>query len=295
MSRRRRGLFVAPLSFLAMCGSLAGAAVILTMSSVAGPALTQVAIQHPLLSIAAPRTAFHMSQSNNWSGYNQGYLEKSTLFQSISAQWTVPTATQHKPGEAENSATWIGIGGGCLDAACTLTDNTLIQAGTEQDVASDGTASYSAWWEIIPVPVVPASITVHPGDSISCTIAQSVPEVWTITLNDLSDGQGFSQTVPYPSTLLTAEWVLETPVVVSTSATSDHRPAQPDHDPLLVGHRQWRQRRSVGGRRAPADRLERFSPGHAVGAQPGGQRVQRLRPRHQLSRSHQLSPSRPSR
>ena len=161
-----------------------------------------------------------MSQSNNWSGYNQGFLEKSTMFHSVTAEWTVPTATQHTPGEAENSATWIGIGGGCLDTACTATDNTLVQAGTEQDVATDGSASYSAWWEIVPVPSITASITIHPGDLITCSVAESLPEVWTITLNDLTDGQGFTQTVPYPSSYLTAEWVLETPVVVNTSGSS---------------------------------------------------------------------------
>ncbi|MGA2522068.1 MAG: G1 family glutamic endopeptidase [Acidimicrobiales bacterium] len=161
----------------------------------------------------------HTSTSDNWSGYNQGALEKSTTFTSISARWTVPTATQHTPGQAESSATWIGIGGGCLDTSCTVTDNTLVQAGTEQDVAADGTASYSAWWEIVPVPSVTASITVHPGDIISCSISQTVPEVWDIVLSDVTDGQSFTQTVPYPSSYLTAEWILETPVVVGTSGT----------------------------------------------------------------------------
>src|SRR5258708_21876121 len=56
-----------------------------------------------------------------------------TLFRS-SGDWTVPTVTQHRAGKAESSSDWIGIGGGCVDASCKATDDTLIQTGTEQDV-----------------------------------------------------------------------------------------------------------------------------------------------------------------
>jgi hypothetical protein len=199
--------------------SALGATLVLTLSAMSAP-VSPSSVYHPLLSVKTHGTSFHMSQSNNWSGYNQGFLEKSTTFHSISAQWTVPTATQHTKGRAENSATWIGIGGGCLDTACTAGDNTLVQAGTEQDVAPDGSASYAAWWEIVPVPSVTASIAVHAGDVITCTIGEAVPEVWNITLKDVSDGQSFTQTVPYPSSYMTAEWILETPVVINTSGAS---------------------------------------------------------------------------
>src|SRR5437764_1123872 len=96
---------------------------------------------------------FGANKSNNWSGYNQGTVEQgSKLFNQISGDWNVPTATQHTAGQAEYSSSWIGIGGGCIDAGCTATDATLIQTGTEQDVAANGTASYSAWWELMPAP-----------------------------------------------------------------------------------------------------------------------------------------------
>jgi hypothetical protein len=79
--------------------------------------------------------------STNWFGYNQGTLEKNnTLFNSITGDWTVPTATQHSSGQAESSSDWIGIGGGCIDSGCTVGDSTLIQTGTEQDVDSTGKA-----------------------------------------------------------------------------------------------------------------------------------------------------------
>jgi Peptidase A4 family len=74
------------------------------------------------------------NSSSNWFEYNQGTLEQGgKLFNSITGDWTVPTATQHTAGQAEDSSDWIGIGRGCIDAGYTATDSTLIQTGTEQD------------------------------------------------------------------------------------------------------------------------------------------------------------------
>src|SRR5256886_16122629 len=58
------------------------------------------------------------NQSTNWFGYVQGTLEQGgKQFNAISGDWTVPTVTQHAPGQEEFSSDWIGIGGGCVDAA----------------------------------------------------------------------------------------------------------------------------------------------------------------------------------
>jgi hypothetical protein len=157
------------------------------------------------------------SQSDNWSGYNLGYLSTKTMYTSISGTWKVPTATQHTSGQAESSATWIGIGGGCLNTSCTESDNTLIQAGTEQDIAANGTASYSSWYELIPETETAESITINPGDTIHCSITETSPGKWDIVLTDVTDGQGFNVTTTYSSSELTAEWIEETPVVISTS------------------------------------------------------------------------------
>src|SRR5216684_4138674 len=64
-----------------------------------------------------PIVSLGVSQSSNWSGYNQGTLEQGggVMFNSVSATWRVPTATAHMPNEAEYSSTWVGIGGGCVD------------------------------------------------------------------------------------------------------------------------------------------------------------------------------------
>ena len=165
--------------------------------------------------------AAQTNQSGNWSGYNQGTLEQGgKLFNSITGAWTVPTATQHTPGQAEYSSDWIGIGGGCVDANCTVPDSTLIQTGTEQDVDSSGAASYSAWWEIVPGPSLQINtMTIHPGDRMQASVAEAVPNsnVWVITISDTSDGQSYTTTVPYTSTHATAEWIQETPLILDPS------------------------------------------------------------------------------
>jgi hypothetical protein len=156
-------------------------------------------------------------QSSNWSGYNQGTLEQNgTQFHSVSGKWRVPTATQHVAGEAEYSSAWVGIGGGCVDVDCTIGDTTLIQAGTEMDVNANGTASYGAWWEIIPEPATPIDMTIHLGDAMYVSINEDPAgsETWTILVKDLTSGKKFTTSTPYPSSYATVEWIVETPVVV---------------------------------------------------------------------------------
>ena len=162
------------------------------------------------------------NQSFNWSGYQQGVLEKGTPFHSVSADWIVPRAKPHRTGEAEYSSSWIGIGGGCLDTSCTTSDDTLIQAGIEQDVDAAGQAQYYAWWEAIPAPLVAVDLVIRPGDLVHVDIAESAvtPGIWTITIADRTTGGAFSITLPYTSTYATVEWVIETPVVITESGIS---------------------------------------------------------------------------
>ena len=171
-----------------------------------------------------PIIAVNANQSNNWSGYNQGYLEKGVQFHQASGTWTVPTASAHKRGENEYSATWVGIGGGCIDAKCTVTDSTLIQAGTEQDVNSSGNATYSAWYELIPAPSLTVSLSVKAGDQVHVDIREGTPQLWTILIQNLTTRQSFSTTVPYSSTYATAEWILETPIVVDSDGNASVGP-----------------------------------------------------------------------
>ena len=195
------------------------AAAALALSAVAAPA--SAAKSHGQLLRLAPHPELNANQSSNWFGYNQGAVEQGgRQFHSIAGDWTVPAATAHASNQDELSSDWIGIGGGCVDAGCLVTDNTLIQTGTEQDVDSSGTASYSAWWEVIPGPSITISMTVGAGDHMHASVAELVPgsNVWTITLQDVTRNESFSTTVPYSSTHLTAEWIEETPLLIGPNA-----------------------------------------------------------------------------
>jgi hypothetical protein len=180
--------------------------------------LALIALSSPVPSrpTARPIVVVAANQSFNWSGYVQGRLAKGTTFHSIAATWLVPTATPHRSGEAEYSSSWIGIGGGCLNTECTLTDATLIQAGVGHDIDAAGNADYYAWWEAIPAPLVRIALPVHAGDRVGVAIFEHrVPEIWTIAIVNITTGGVFTTTLPYLSTYGSAEWVIETPVVIS--------------------------------------------------------------------------------
>jgi hypothetical protein len=197
---------------LLACGLLLGAA--LAATAAAG---TTTTAHGQLL-----QPSLNANQSSNWFGYNQGSLELGgKQFNAITGDWTVPSATPHVSGQDAYSSDWIGIGGGCVDAGCTVADNTLIQTGTEQDVDTAGNASYSAWWEIIPGPSIEiTNMTIGPGDHMHASLAELIAgsNVWTITLQDVTRGETFTQTVPYSSSHLTAEWIEETPLLLGTNA-----------------------------------------------------------------------------
>src|SRR3954447_17137600 len=195
-------------SILALVGTAVAA---LALTAGAG-ASGSVSAHGDLLHVRA-----NTNQSTNWFGYNLGTLERNnTLFNSITSDWVVPTATQHTKGQDAYSSAWIGIGGGCVDAGCNVGDPTLIQTGTESDVDKTGKASYSSWWELIPGPSIDTGQTIAPGDHMHASVAESVPNsnVWTITLTDVTRNETFTQTVPYTSTHATAEWIEETPLLI---------------------------------------------------------------------------------
>jgi hypothetical protein len=194
----------------------------LACCAIAATSASAALSSHGQLLRLAPHLQSNTNSSSNWFGYNQGTLEQGTkLFNSITGNWTVPTATQHTSGQAEDSSDWIGIGGGCIDSGCTATDSTLIQTGTEQDVDSTGAASYSAWYELVPAPSLTISgLTVAPGDQMHASISEVVNDanVWTITIQDLTNGESYTTTVPYSSTHASAEWIEETPLEIGTDA-----------------------------------------------------------------------------
>ena len=183
-------------------------ALLISSSASAPPALPKMA--RPIVVVGA-------NQSFNWAGYVQGRIAKGHDFHSVAAEWIVPKVKQRNRGVAEHSSSWIGIGGGCLDTACTLTDTTLIQAGIGHDVDEAGNANYYAWWETIPAPLIRTELPVRAGDRVRVEITESAvtPEIWTILIVNQTTTGSFTLTLPYTSTYGTAEWVIETPLVIS--------------------------------------------------------------------------------
>lgn len=198
-------------------GSIAAFGVLIVAPQGAGAGARPSSTVQPV----AHRTTLNMNQSGNWSGYNIGVdypgIPQGTTFTSISGRWVVPTATPHQSGQAEHSATWVGIGGGCVDDNCDVTDNTLIQAGTSQDVSKGGGASYDAWWEIIPETETKTTLAVSPGNTMQVTIDETSSGTWSIAIDNLTTGKTFTTSTPYSSSMDTAEWIEETPVVVGTA------------------------------------------------------------------------------
>jgi hypothetical protein len=140
--------------------------------------------------------------SRNWSGY----AIPSGDFTSVSGSWTVPTVVPpRRRRDQQFSSTWVGIDG------YNVGDDDLIQAGTEQDWRG-GSASYQAWWEILPAFETPLALAIHPGDVMDVTITEGSPD-WTITVADASTGQSDSVQAPYSGPQSSAEWIQEAPTV----------------------------------------------------------------------------------
>ena len=65
-----------------------------------------------------------------------------------------------------------------------------------------------------------SNMTVEPGDHMHASISEVVADsdLWTISIQDVTRGESFSQTAPYPSTHASAEWIEETPLEIGTDA-----------------------------------------------------------------------------
>jgi hypothetical protein len=136
--------------------------------------------------------------SRNWAGYSA----QNGQYTRVSGTWTVPSVTGGSASSAD--ATWVGIGG--------ITSNDLIQSGTMNMVTPDGQVTTSAFYELLPdAPVTIPTVATNPGDSVTVSISQRKPDQWHISFADTTNGQTFSTTVSYASSLSSAEWIEEAP------------------------------------------------------------------------------------
>jgi hypothetical protein len=156
--------------------------------------------------LAANPQSFSIS-SLSWSGYTVNGVSTNSQIGAVyvNASWVVPQLNV-SAGDGYSSV-WIGIGG--------QLDKTLIQIGTEHDLAK-GEESYYAWYELLPnFEVRLPRINVSPGDTMvaSIDLINSKINHWRIQMNNTRTGQEFIRDVVYNSTRSSGEWVLERPTI----------------------------------------------------------------------------------
>src|ERR1700749_294652 len=122
---------------------------------------------------ASAATDVQQAQSENWSGYVSGADGQGTQFKSVSGSWVVPAAKCTTASQPTYSAFWVGLGGaGDTDA--------LEQTGTETNCTASGSASYYAWYELVPKAPVRIDLPVSAGDHISSkvTVEGTSVSIW---------------------------------------------------------------------------------------------------------------------
>ena len=152
----------------------------------------------PSPQVPGSRPARGRGVSSNWSGYAAG----SGKFTSITGTWTVPQPSATGAALGADAA-WVGIGG--------ESSRDLIQAGTEETVLRSGTIHYDAWIEMLPQYSHPIPLAVHPGDSVTVTIAQQQDGSWKVSFTNNTTTNTYDRTVQYNSSLSSAEWIEEAP------------------------------------------------------------------------------------
>lgn len=192
---------------------------------------------------ASASTDVQTASSANWSGYVVGGSSSATKYKSVSGSWVAPTA-KCTSGQSYSSF-WVGIGGagngsssdssasadsgswsdpsGMSSSGSTSgsgSSTSLEQAGTEADCNADGSASYSAWYELVPSPPVKVNMAVHPGDHITSKVTVDGSNV-TIQLSNATTGGSFEKTLQANNPdLSSAEWIAEAPSTCDGSLSS---------------------------------------------------------------------------
>src|ERR1700744_5187734 len=162
---------------------------------------------------ASAATDVQQAQSENWSGYVSGADGQGTQFKSVSGSWVVPAAKCTSATQPTYSAFWVGLGGAGSTEA-------LEQTGTESNCTASGSASYYAWYELVPKAPVRVDLAVSPGDHMSSKVTVDGTDV-SIWLSDETTGQTFSKTLTMSNPdVSSAEWIAEAPSQCDGSVSS---------------------------------------------------------------------------
>jgi Peptidase A4 family len=150
--------------------------------------------------------------STRWAGYVD--TSEGEAFTAVRATWVQPRIRCDRPNSS--ASFWIGLGG------ATARARGLEQVGTEADCSDDLTASYSAWYELIPVPARPIELplTVAPGDTVRAELDVRETMI-TLTIQNLSTGNtNTTETTAFGMDLSSAEWIAEAPSFCLARCTS---------------------------------------------------------------------------
>lgn len=159
---------------------------------------------------ASASTDAQTASSANWAGYVVGGSSSATRYKSVSGSWVAPTA-KCTSGQGYSSF-WVGLGGAGSDSSSSTS---LEQAGTEADCNADGSATYSAWYELVPAPPVKVDMAVHPGDRVTSKVTVDGSSV-TIQLFNATTGGSFEKTLQASNPdVSSAEWIAEAPSTCS--------------------------------------------------------------------------------
>jgi hypothetical protein len=152
---------------------------------------------------AAPALAdgIGSSVSANWAGYVADATN--TTYTGVVGSWNVPVPTSTSASMATD-ATWVGIGG--------VKSTDLIQAGT-QAIVQNGSITYQAWYELLPAGQQVIPLTVHGGDSVTVSFAETSTNRWHLSFIDNTTGGDYEKDISYTSSLSSADWIEEMPVL----------------------------------------------------------------------------------
>ena len=124
-------------------------------------------------------------------------------YRQIAGSWKVPPVTASNT--TEFATEWIGLDG--------ASNPDLIQTGVTEHTVR-GITAYYAWYEILPAVPVDIPDPVGPGNRMSASIAKQTSGLWKIDVTDETSGWTWSKTFAYTGPGSSAEWIVETPLIL---------------------------------------------------------------------------------
>ena len=132
-------------------------------------------------------------------------------FTDVTGTWTQPAVTCPK-GKTSSVALWVGLGGYSLDSPA------LEQTGTEVDCDVDGSATYYAWYELVPADSVTLKMKVNAGDTITSSVVAKSGRV-LVQMKNRTRHWTFTKWLNASQLDLTsAEWITEAPSQCAASS-----------------------------------------------------------------------------